>query len=287
MRGPGARPTRRTALGLAALSAGGLLGGCGRPSAPSDPSTPPTSEGGVERIEYGSDAAQFVELTRPRGASRGTVVVLHGGFWLEAYDVSLARPLAADLAARGWTALAVEYRRVGGGGGYPATLDDVSAALDLLADRTDAGPVVTLGHSAGGQLAVWAATRRRLARWRSARVVPTHVVAQAGVLDLRAAAEQDLGAGAVQAFLGGPPLEHPDAYAVSDPAALVPAGVPVRCVHGSDDGTVPIAQSQAYVAAARAAGGDATLVEVPGDHLDQVDTGSRAWVRTLAVLDDL
>ena len=85
-------------------------------------------------------------------------MVLHGGFWLAAYGLSLGRPLAEDLVARGWTALTVEYRRVGGGGGVPATLDDVSAALDLLLDAgAAAGPVVALGHSAGGQLAVWSA----------------------------------------------------------------------------------------------------------------------------------
>ena len=245
----GRATTRRAALALAAGSAAALLGGCSRPSSRASPTA------GVERLEYGSDAAQFAELTPPRGTSRGTVVVLHGGFWLAEYDISLARPLAADLAGRGWTALAVEYRRVGGGGGYPATLDDVSAALDLLAGRVGDGPLVTLGHSAGGQLAVWSATRRRNERWRSARVLPTHVVSQAGVLDLRGAAGADLGGGAVEGFLGGSPSERPDAYAAADPRTLVPAGVPVHCVHGTDDGTVPISQSRAYVAAARAAGG--------------------------------
>jgi acetyl esterase/lipase len=221
------------------------------------------------------------------------VVVLHGGFWLAEYDISLGRPLAADLMGRGWSVLDVEYRRVGDGGGFPATLDDVSSALDLLtvgtAGAADAAgrPVVTLGHSAGGQLAVWAAGRRRLERWRDAVVVPTHVVSQAGVLDLRTAEAEDLGGGAVRDFLGGTPQERPEAYAAADPLGLVPAGVPVWCVHGRDDSTVPTTQSAVYVDAARAAGGEATLVEVPGEHLDQIDTGSKAWSRTVALLEDI
>ncbi|QKE84597.1 alpha/beta hydrolase [Arthrobacter sp. NEB 688] len=278
------RPGRRALL-ASALGAPLLAAGCS-----SSPDAGDASPGApaAERIPYGPHPAQFVELTRPVGDSRGVVVVLHGGFWLAEYDVSLARPLAADLVRRGWTALAVEYRRVGDGGGVPATLDDVSAALDLLADRgLGDRRVVTLGHSAGGQLAVWAAARTRLDRWRAARVVPTHVVSQAGVLDLRTADAEDLGGGAVPGFLGGSPQERPDAWAWADPTALVPLDVPVWCVHGADDGTVPIAQSQAYVAAARAAGGEATLVEVPGDHLDQVDVGSDAWARTVEVLDAL
>ena len=144
----------------------------------------------VERIAYGSDPSQFAELTRPSGASRGVVVVIHGGFWRAQYDLSLGRPLAASLAEEGWTAWNLEYRRVGNGGGWPQTPDDVSAGIDALAevDGLDLSRVVTLGHSAGGHLAVWAAGRQRLEPWRDAKVPVTAAISQAGVLDLAGAA---------------------------------------------------------------------------------------------------
>ena len=44
-------------------------------------------------------------------------------------------------------------------------------------------------------------------------------VSQAGVLDLVDAAEQDLGRGAVPAFLDGPPGNVPERYAVASPIA--------------------------------------------------------------------
>jgi pimeloyl-ACP methyl ester carboxylesterase len=134
---------------------------------------------------------------------------------------------------------------------------------------------------------VWAAGRRRPGRWAEAAVGVTHAVAQAGVLDLRAAAERGLGGGAVQAFLGGDPGQVPQAYAVADPTAGVPLDVPVWCVHGRDDTTVPLAQSQAYVGAATAAGARAELVEVPGDHFALIDTTSAAWARTVEVLEGI
>ena len=81
---------------------------------------------------YGADPAQFGELSLPDGRPLGTVVVLHGGFWGARYDLSLGRPLAADLAARGYAAWNLEYRRSGNGGGWPATFEDVAAGIDLL-----------------------------------------------------------------------------------------------------------------------------------------------------------
>ncbi len=213
------------------------------------------------------------------------VVVIHGGFWKAAYDAALGRPLAQALVADGWTAWNLEYRRVGNGGGYPHTLDDVAAGIDALADQDglDLSTVVTLGHSAGGQLAVWAAGRGRHERWRPVRVPVTAVVSQAGVLDLASAYQAGAGDGAVGRFLGVEPGDP--AYDLADPSRQPPLEVPVWCVHARDDDTVPFALSAEYVARARAAGAPAHLVEVPGGHFGVIDPASAAWAATLEVLD--
>jgi acetyl esterase/lipase len=243
--------------------------------------------GDVEILTYGDDPEQKAELHRPASRTHGVVVVLHGGFWRAPYDFSLGRPLAESLARRGWTALNLEYRRVGNGGGFPETFDDVSAGIDRLADvpDLDTSRVITLGHSAGGQLAVWAAGRSRLddERWSDPRVPVTAAVAQAGVLDLRGAVAEGLGDGAVEEFLGTDRATHD----LADPLARVPLDVPVWCIHGCDDLHVPIEQSQTYVRAARAAGARAALATVEDDHFSIVDTTGSAWTRTLEILDEL
>jgi acetyl esterase/lipase len=235
-------------------------------------------------IRYGDDPSQYVELTLPEGRARGVVVVIHGGFWRAAYDLDLGRPLAADLAGHGWAAWNIEYRRVGNGGGSPTTLDDVHAAIEALVE-TDLPltSVVTLGHSAGGHLATWAASRGRHDRWTT-HVGVTGVVSQAGVVDLRGAYDARLGDGAVEAFLGHPPEPGDDPV---DPLRNLPLDVPVHCVHGTEDDVVPVTQSRTYVAAARAAGARAELTEVPGDHFVVIDPAHDAWARTLEILDGL
>jgi acetyl esterase/lipase len=283
---------RRTLLALLGAGAvAGLTAGCqNRPvTEPSGPSGP----SGPRRIAYGDDPAQFVELTRPAGEagqsgqsgqSKGVVVVVHGGFWKAAYDLEYGRPLAASLAEQGWVAWNIEYRRVGNGGGVPETFDDVAAAIDALDDRDlDLTRVLGLGHSAGGHLVTWAASRGRFPRW-SAKVDLTGVVAQAGVLDLDAAFEKNLGNGAVHAFLGHRPGRDDVRL---DPIQQVPLDIPVHCIHGSDDTIVPISQSRDYVAAATAAGATAELTEVAGDHFVLIDPASQAWKQTLTILDGL
>ncbi|MEZ5097865.1 MAG: alpha/beta hydrolase [Nocardioides sp.] len=237
------------------------------------------------RVAYGDGPSQFAELTRPAGASRGVVVVLHGGFWKAAYGAELGRPLAARVAQLGWSAWNVEYRRVGSGGGFPQTFDDVHAAVEKLADQLPAGgleTVVALGHSAGGHLATWAAARSRFDRWRPSRVAVSHVVSQAGVVDLSAAAETGLGGDAVQGLMGVGPGDP--AFDEADPCRQLPLDVPVWCVHARDDDTVPFAQSADYVAAATAAGAEATLVEVSGGHFGVIDVTAPAWARVEGIL---
>jgi len=242
----------------------------------------------VQTISYGIDPSQFGELYRPAGASKGVVVVIHGGFWRARYDLSLGRPLAESLVEHGWTAYNLEYRRVGNGGGFPQTLDDVAHGIDALAtvDGLDVSTVMTLGHSAGGHLAVWSAGRDTLVgtSWADPAVPVTAAIAQAGVLDLTAAVRERLGARATPAFMGHAAVDH---FELADPIAMIPLGVPVRCIHGRADDVVPPSQSITYVERAKVAGADADLIEVEGDHFVVIDAASSAWARTLEVLDSL
>src|SRR4051794_36235525 len=239
--------------------------------------------GSAQVLAYGPDPAQFLELTLPETDGPAPVaVVVHGGFWRAAYGVEVARPLAAALSAAGWAAVAVEYRRVGEGGGWPRTCADVAAALDALPnlapDRLDLTELVVFGHSAGGHLAAWAAGRSRLAEGApgaAPRVRVTAAVLQAGVLDLALAHEQRLGGGAVQDFLGADP--SPEDWAAADPVRLLPTGAAVLCVHGADDDVVPPGHSESYSQAARSAGDAVEVRVVPGDHMSVIDPGGEAF----------
>lgn len=274
---------RRDLVQLSLLGAGALLvAACGRGR-----SGPPD---GAEVIRYGEAPRQRLELTRAVGGDPTPVVVLvHGGFWRNAYDLDLMRPLVPSLVERGWAVANVEYRSLGdAGGGWPGTFDDVGAAIDALRDvpGADLSRVVAVGHSAGGHLAAWAAARTRfdpgavgadpVVRLRAA-------VPLAGVLDLATAADDRLGGGAASTLLGGGPEAVPDVYAGASPIDLLPMGVPVVAVHGRADELVPFSQSEAFVADARAAGDPAELVVVPGGHFELIDPTSDAWRTTLEV----
>lgn len=280
---------RRVLAGVGAAAGLAAVTSCSARSA-GPPRDQPTT-GAPVRIAYGQAPDQYAELSLPASAagSLPVVVLIHGGFWLNAYAADLGRPLAADLVSKGIATWNLEYRRVGGGGGWPATFEDVAVGLDALATagqqtaggRLDLDRVVAVGHSAGGQLAVWAAGRHHLPA-TAPGAAPVQrlrgVVSQAGVLDLAAAAAQRLGGRSTQGLLGGTPEEYPDRYALASPVRLVPIGVPVTCVHGDRDDLVPIEQSKAYVAAATSAGDTATLTTLPGaDHFVLIDPASSAW----------
>jgi acetyl esterase/lipase len=237
------------------------------------------------QIAYGDHPDQVGNLHLPDGVGPWpTVVLIHGGFWKWGWDRTLMTPLAHDLARRGFAVWNIEYRRVGQeGGGWPGTLEDAAAAIDHLAtlDVVDTDRLVTVGHSAGGHLAVWLASREQLpagAAGSGPRVRPRAAVSQAGVLDLVQGAVDGLGSGACAGLLGGEPADVPARYLTASPLALLPLGLHVLLVHGGLDDVVPVAQSHAYASAARAAGDDVELVELPGaDHFDVVEVDDPAW----------
>jgi hypothetical protein len=174
------------------------------------------------------------------------VALIHGGYWRAAFTKRLMNGLAEAMAVHGWAAWNIEYRRMGrfgGGGGWPATFADIRAAIDHVQQlpRVDPSRLVTCGHSAGGQLALWVASRNEAATGIAATspvVQPRGAVALAGVVDLVRGAELRLGGDAVRQFLGGLPEEHPERYRSASPAALLPIGIPQVLVHGLADTAV-------------------------------------------------
>jgi len=285
--------SRRALLGLA--GGGAALAGCASPAPQPSPGAP-----SPRRIRYGSAGPSYGDLYRPTGRPKATVVVVHGGFWLSDYALDLGAATSADLAQRGYAAWNIEYRRLGNGGGWGTTFADVAAAVDHVAKLPGLDPhrVLLLGHSAGGQLAAWAATRGEdpLAPGVPAAspVRVGGVVSQAGVLDLRTAALTHVGGDVVQQLLGGGPDDVPGRYAAADPteraALAVRAGVPVRCIVGEDDDIVPADQASSYVTAARAVGArrtEAEVVRVPGDHFALIDPSTPAWTTIVDQLRDL
>ncbi|MGJ9404416.1 alpha/beta hydrolase family protein [Arthrobacter sp. KK5.5] len=249
---------------------------------------------------YGPAPSQYAELTMPARRTRpGVVVVVHGGYWRAAYGAELGRPLAADLAARGWAVWNLEYRRTGGAGndagGWPHTFDDVAAGLDLLPavmERVagETGPVVVLGHSAGGHLGVWVAGRHTLpagAPGANPATPIAGVVSQAGVLDMSLAERLGLSHGAARLLMGADPSAEPERWRWADPVAMLPIGVPVVVLHGDDDEAVPLALARSYADAAAAAGDPVRLETMPGDHFAPITPWSAAWEACVRALERL
>ncbi|MGW1710211.1 alpha/beta hydrolase family protein [Streptomyces sp. NPDC002206] len=248
---------------------------------------------------YGDHPDQVIDFYAPRDGRAGApvVVVLHGGAWRGPYDRLHVTPFADFLARRGFAVANVEYRRGselpqqrGSGpvaGRWPETFDDVAAAMDALPrllavalPEADARRIVVTGHSAGGQLALWAAARHVLPQgspWRLAAAPPLRgVVALAPIADFAAAVELDVCSGAVGQLLG----REGDFAARSpyaDPAALLPTGIATAVVQGRTDLTVPHAVAEAFVDAAAKAGETVglTLLEEVG-HFPLIDPAADA-----------
>ncbi|MGQ0622524.1 MAG: alpha/beta hydrolase [Panacagrimonas sp.] len=246
------------------------------------------------RIEYGEAGQQFGELRLPEEQGQGpfpVVVILHGGCWLNAFDYEyitrIAARLTRDLQVATWT---VEFRRIGDpGGGWPGTFLDVGDATDHLRGlaiehRLDLSKVVTMGHSAGGHLALWLATRHRLptdsALYRKDPLAIRGVVGLAAITDLAAYRIGPEGSchSAVDELIGGPPSLHAMRYAQASPRALLPLGVPQWLVQGAGDPIVPAQSAKNYVAAAVAAGDKVELMlDERAGHFDPVAPDSVSW----------
>jgi acetyl esterase/lipase len=243
-----------------------------------------------ERIVYGGESAeQFGVLRLPRG--RGpypTAVLVHGGCWLADYDYRHVEPLAAALTARGLATWVLEYRRIGQpGGGWPGTFLDVACGLDRLRSLQERGidleRIAVVGHSAGGQLALWLGARPRVPVGSDVYVAePLRVRAVVGLAAISDLDRYSLGAGecnaAVLDLMGGRPEAQIARYAAVNPLALAPLDVPVTLVHGDADATVPLEQSRRFAQRHLETGGTIELVVVrDAGHFDVIAPFGTVW----------
>lgn len=108
---------------------------------------------------YGAHPTQFVQYwSAPKQSETASnVIFIHGGCWLKDYDITHTNPASNALRNAGFNVWSIEYRRLGeDGGDWPASLNDVEAAIDFIGDKINGRPSAVMGHSAGGHLALLA-----------------------------------------------------------------------------------------------------------------------------------
>lgn len=255
------------------------------------------------RVAYGSDVNQVGELRLPAGRGPHPVVVLiHGGCWMAEYaTLRDLGPMGDALKADGIASWNVEYRRLRQpGSGWPGTYLDVGRSIDHLRQlapnhNLDLKQVVVLGHSAGGHLAMWAASRHRLPA-----ASPVHardplpirgVINLAGTIDMReniAHMEAACHDTVVTSMLGGTPQAVPDRYSGATSTTMLPLGIPQILIWGEHEDFVPRSLAQQHVEAAVKAGDRARLIVVPAiGHFESASPISSAWPTVLEAIRSL
>ena len=249
----------------------------------------------AQKFAYGPGTDQFGELWLPSGKGPHPVAILiHGGCWMDgSADAAQLAYIAEDLRKSGIAVWNLEYRRLGiTDGGYPGTFHDIAQGIDYLRrisaqHRLDLSHVATMGHSAGGHLALWAAGRDRLKQggplYQKDPLRIDAAISLAGINDLAAYRVDGPACGGpetIDAISGGE-----DLYAMTSPAAMLPLHVPQIIVSGSEDDVVPPRFGVAYGAAAKAAGDKVDIMDIDGaDHMDFINPESPAWKQVKAAL---
>ena len=245
-----------------------------------------------ERIRYGDDPSQVVDLWRPpTPGPHPVIVMIHGGCWTASVaSFHIMDWAAADLAQRGVAVWNIEYRRLEQpGGGYPGTYRDVAQSLFTLQRQASAlglrfgDGLVVLGHSAGGHLALWSAGASKLAQTGPLKLpgLPKvrAVIDLAGLADLGRDTDTACGPEAVAQMAGSPP-----AYASTSPAHMLPLGAELFVIHGARDSTVPPQIGARFAAKARAAGDVVHVSTPPGGHAEEIAPGTPSWEATAALV---
>lgn len=213
-------------------------------------------------VAYGPEPSQTTLLFESTGPVKTQIVLIHGGCWSNQYTRAHISPLASALAKVGFNVWVPEYRRVGDvGGGWPGTYQDVTAAINYVSGKTGVLPIV-IGHSAGGHLALLAAT--------DPDVALAGVIGLAAITDLSVYGQHEGSCPAmVEELMGTTYVDSPEHYfaaSVMRPEIRVPA----HLIHGSLDKIVGEDQQAGF--------GSNQIIRIPdAGHFDLIHPNSTAF----------
>lgn len=253
----------------------------------------------VFRIQYGEHPSQFGELRLPPNNGVYPVIVsIHGGFWQKKYSLDENTSIVEDLTQRGFATWNIEYRRLGEqGGGWIGTFVDIINAFNHLNQlenefSLDLTSIVVLGHSAGGQLAIWLSalnSKDHSDYFKTTPLIPIRcVISLAGVMDLEKLwkIHEDFELPSLVAgLLDGTPKEVPSHYSKTSPIELIPVDIEQILIHGENDRQVPVEMSINYYNKALEKGARIHLeILFDTDHFMIIDPYSLAWNKVLESL---
>lgn len=218
----------------------------------------------MKRYYYGKHPNQFGDLFRPHSSKKLPVLmVIHGGYWKDNHDLnsyatkSIVEHYSKDDNLAIWN---LEYRRMEFEGlnknaPWPAILKDAASGIDFLKqiaelESLDLSRILIVGHSAGGHLSAWLASRANIPEhselFSKEALMPARAISLAGILDLSNyySLSQSI---QVERFIGGKKEQFPDRYANADPLLIRDKTIPLTIIHGIEDEDVPVAQSRCFV----------------------------------------
>ena len=242
------------------------------------------------RFVFGSDSAtQHADLRLPSSKMPPNgypiIVFIHGGAWRSEWSKNHTEAFVEALTGQGFATWDLEFRRLGHrGGGYPGTFEDIADGTDYLRVVAQSYPldmdrVIAVGHSSGGHLALWLAGRHHLpdasSLYRDAPLALSGVISIAGVNDLELS--YTLGDRTdVLTLTGVDSLESgAKRFAETNPARMLPFGVPQTLMIGDKDAQWRLSMTQRYAESAVSAGDSTRVMMVPGaNHIDVIDARS-------------
>lgn len=164
-------------------------------------------------VSYGDCTRQSYDIFHPSGSAKGTVIFVHGGYWLASGPRDFSH-LAAGAVAGGYACAMPSYRLA-----PDARIADITrniaAAIGAIARRTT-GPIYLAGHSAGGHLVARMACVDMAADWslRVARVMAISPISDLAPL-METSMNATLGIDAAEALAESPVNLTPQHVAVT------------------------------------------------------------------------